>query len=89
MSHTPGPWRIEVSDGAKHLRSAKGDSLMCNMDFYPWTPDNPDDWTLIAAAPRLADELNRALAVIRSPQSFEVEQVCTDIESALRLAGVK
>ena len=55
--HTPGPWKIEMEDGDKHIRSASGESLMCDSEYYPWTPNNPKDWELIAAAPEMLQEL--------------------------------
>lgn len=44
---------------------------------------------LIAAAPQMAFELEKALTALRSPQSFDIDGVCSALESVLRLAGVK
>lgn len=65
MSHTPGPWIFshdadgswsEHDDplGVRYIRAAgKMGALLGGVKYYPWTPDNVDDWTLIAAAPDL------------------------------------
>lgn len=42
---------------------------------------------MITSKQTLWYELNRALAVIRSPQSFEIEGICSDIEKALHPTG--
>jgi hypothetical protein len=30
---------------------------MCDETYYPWVPDNPADWDLIAAAPDMLEAL--------------------------------
>lgn len=51
---------IVESDGDKYLRDADGNSLMCDMNYYPWTPNSESDWQLIAAAPDLLAALEAA-----------------------------
>lgn len=46
-----GPWRVEHSNGNTQIRDAAGNSLMCDEQYYPWTPDKAEDWNLISAAP--------------------------------------
>ena len=62
MAPTPGPWRLHFDED--HVRHIKTDttpgSLMCDMQYYPWCPDNLDDWHLIAAAPDLLAALRKA-----------------------------
>jgi hypothetical protein len=57
MSHTPGPWRIECDGDTRYsdwnMVGADGTSLMCNTQYYPWTPTKDEDWHLIVAAPEL------------------------------------
>jgi hypothetical protein len=64
MPHTPGPWQFgydntlgdsEHSDpkGARFIYDANGGSIMGGVRYYPWTPDNLEDWHLISAAPDL------------------------------------
>lgn len=53
---TRGPWEVKFSGGETHL-IADGDCIMCDMHYYPWAPENPADWHLIAAAPDLYDAL--------------------------------
>lgn len=48
---TAWPWKVEPEGGDDHLRSADGESLMCNTSYYPWTPDREEDWQFIASAP--------------------------------------
>lgn len=57
MKHSEGPWRIEYDGGDKHIRSASGESLMCDAQFYPWVPSNNADWNLIAACPAMLEAL--------------------------------
>ena len=58
--HTPGPWEIRYKNGDTHLYMA-GRSQMCDMTYYPWTPENPADWVLIAAAPDMYEALKEIL----------------------------
>jgi len=62
--HTPGPWRIELRGGDKYLYGAEPEqsALMCDMSYYPWTPDTDADWHLIAAAPDLLAALKAMLS---------------------------
>jgi len=60
MQHTPGPWELVVEDGDMKIvappqdpRLATRETLMCDMEYYPWCPSNEADWMLIAAAPEL------------------------------------
>ncbi len=59
--YTPGPWRVSYERGTTQIRSADNDSLMCDETYYPWVPDNQNDWTIIAAAPDLRDRYAAAL----------------------------
>lgn len=53
--HTPGPWTVTYEEGDLHIKSSDNTSLMCNMKYDQWTPDNEADWYLYAAAPDLLD----------------------------------
>jgi hypothetical protein len=68
MSHTPGPWDLKIApvdasdiywdersehDGPVRTIEARGEMLLVSQRFYPSTPENLDDWKLIAAAPDL------------------------------------
>jgi hypothetical protein len=44
-----GPWTVESDHGDLHLRSGDCDSLMCDMQYYPWAPGEAD-FRFIAAA---------------------------------------
>ena len=54
--HTPGPWRLTVDDtGVRRIEGTeplKG-ALMCDERYYPWCPEEIEDWRLISAAPDL------------------------------------
>ena len=50
--YTTGPWTVRDKRGDKHI-IADGDSIMCDMSYYPWAPYNDADWHLIAAAPEM------------------------------------
>jgi hypothetical protein len=56
-AHSPGPWRYERRDGDRYIYAADGESLQCDMDYYPWVSANEADWPLIAAAPELLEAL--------------------------------
>lgn len=49
--HTKGPWEFRKDDCWTIF--ADGSSIMGDMRYYPWVPDNEADWRLIAAAPQL------------------------------------
>lgn len=47
---TPGPWVITYEYGDKHMKGPEGQSLMCDMTYYPWTFSEQADWEFVAAA---------------------------------------
>lgn len=49
--HTKGPWEFRKDDCWTIF--ADGSSIMGDIQYYPWVPDNEADWHLIAAAPQL------------------------------------
>jgi hypothetical protein len=54
--HTKGPWTYKKINGIHNLMM--GDKCaMSSEDYYPWVPENPADWTLMAAAPDLLEAL--------------------------------
>ena len=53
--HTKGPWEFRKDDCWTIF--ADGSSIMGDMQYYPWVPDNEADWRLIAAAPELLEAL--------------------------------
>lgn len=57
--HTPGPWSFLRQDGDQHreICAATGESLMGDVQYYPWAPDRDEDWALIAAAPEMLEAL--------------------------------
>jgi len=61
MSHTPGPWTINHRDGSTKLDTPEG-CIMCDEQYYPWTPDKDEDWRLIAASPDMLALLKRYVA---------------------------
>lgn len=69
---TKGPWTLKYTGGETQLVMGDLGCQMCDMTYYPWTPENPDDWVLISAAPDLYDALYR----------LRVEM--TDTEASLR-----
>ena len=79
--HTPGPWR--VGPYYKHEVVSNSGVICCGPIE---TEQSRTNARLIAAAPRLYEELFRALAVIRNPQAFDTEGVCEDIAEALQQA---
>lgn len=56
-----GPWKKVFRNGATHIEDADGNSLMCDEQYYPWTPDKDEDWNLIAAAPDMYETLKNLL----------------------------
>lgn len=70
--HTPHsqlPWKVEWNDGALHMRSADGESLMCNEQYYPWVPRERKDWDFIVRAvnnhERLLEALNGLVGLVQ------------------------
>jgi hypothetical protein len=59
--HTPGPWRYEMRDSDRVIAAADGESLFCDMRYYPWCSSNEADWPLIAAAPEMYAALKDAI----------------------------
>lgn len=62
--HTPGPWKMVFEDGDRKIiappqdpRLGLRETLMCDMQYYPWCPTKEADWRLIAAAPELLEAL--------------------------------
>ena len=51
---TPGPWQVRYERGCTHIYMGDAGSQMCDETYYPWVPENLDDWELISAAPDLA-----------------------------------
>lgn len=62
MPHTLGPWRLAFDSefDSSEIESADGVSLMGSETFYPWVPENPADWHLIAAGPEMLEALEEA-----------------------------
>lgn len=59
--HTPGPWVLVngkncMGNPMLEIKADK-ESLMCDEPYYPSTPTNKADWTLVAAAPELLEAL--------------------------------
>lgn len=52
-THSPGPWELCYEMGNSVIKTADGESIMCDMTYYPWVPEEEEDWRLIAAAPEL------------------------------------
>lgn len=59
--YTPGPWSFVEESGDCKLKNSSGETMMCDMSYYPWTPDSKEDWQLIAAAPELLEALKMLL----------------------------
>jgi hypothetical protein len=58
------PWSFAPKIGeCWAINDAEGDSFMGHQTYYPWTPDNINDWKLIALAPTIAAELIKERAV--------------------------
>ena len=82
---TPGPWTFERNGGDRYIRGG-GTALMCDTDYYPWTPTSDDDWSLIAAAP----EMYEALQKIANGMAFkqDAEGVCVSDARTVALAAL-
>jgi len=69
---TEGPWRVDYTIGDRYLMSADGESLMCDMTYYPWVPEEQADWDFIAAARQLVPDL---IAHARAQEALIAELV--------------
>lgn len=78
VSHTPGPWRVTEEDGDRELLAANGESLMCDLQYYPWTPASDADWRLIAAAPELLEALTMIHRVMIQRNMMDDEREVVD-----------
>ena len=74
--HSPGPWQITREMGETHIRTADNESIMCDMRYYPWVPDDQDDWNLISAAPELLSALTecREICLIADDDGISVSE---------------
>jgi hypothetical protein len=85
-AHTPGPWTIRREDGDRYLESpGHFGALMCDTQYYPWTPDSDEDWNLIAAAPELLEAL---IEIRRHPWALP-EPVVNQMDAAIAKARGK
>jgi hypothetical protein len=53
---TRGERKFVKQDGERHLKIG-GQSVMCDMKYYPWIDLMDGDWKMIAAAPAMAEAL--------------------------------
>jgi len=53
----PEKLNIVRDDGDTHIYTESGESIMCNMNYYPWVPEKIGYWNLFAASPDLYDAL--------------------------------
>lgn len=52
--HTPGPWQLVFTGREREIvATASNETLMCDLDYYAWCPNEDADWKLIASAPDL------------------------------------
>ena len=84
---TPEPCKVYVTpDGFAEIIKADEPILSDGPHFLLARDVDRNYAPYFAAAPDLYRELFRALAVICSPQSFEIENVCADIQAVLHKA---
>lgn len=50
MSNSPKPWTFTKENGARYVKDANGNSIMCDTRYYPWCPDDDEDWQTIVDA---------------------------------------
>ena len=63
---TEGPWEVKIEGGDAYLKAFDGTSLMCDMTYYPWVPERPQDWRFIAAARQLVPALSARVAELEA-----------------------
>lgn len=68
---TPGPWVVKFSHGDTAIYM-DGECTMCDMTYYPWVPENINDWHLIAAAPDLYEALEAMEDEFVSDEEFNI-----------------
>ena len=85
--HTPGPWRVSYERGNTQIRTADNTSIMSDETYYPWVPDNPSDWDLIAAAPEMLEALHNMVELARPYMRDDVQlQALQDARAAITKA---
>lgn len=70
---TSGPWTITYTDGNTNLMAGR-ETMMCDMTYYPWCPENQNDWLRIAQVPAMEAEIERLTA--------EIERLKADVSYA-------
>lgn len=82
---TEGPWSVEYKHGDTRLIQ-NGECTMCDMTYYPWTPDNLRDWEFFAAAPDLVRDLMAEVTRLRKDaikDKARVEELEADLARAV------
>lgn len=80
---TPGEWTLCYEGGCTHLDMIDHPDMksqMCDETYYPWVPDNLNDWKRIARVPRLE---RIALAAEELAKVIERSDPWEDIDAAL------
>lgn len=58
---TPGHWTITYTGGNTNLMAGR-ENMMCDETYYPWCPENQNDWLRIASVPAMEAEIERLTA---------------------------
>jgi len=68
---TPGPWGLDYTGGDTKLLAGR-ETLMCDMTYYPWCPENQSDWLRIALVPSMEAQIERLTAdLARAVEALE------------------
>jgi hypothetical protein len=83
MSHTPGPWELQIDQGEWTIKPLEGYYLFGNAQ-YPWVSQNKSDWHLIAASPELRKEVEGPTfmgePVLQKPKAGPEQEPVAEIE---------
>ena len=69
---TQGEWRVAYERGATNIYAGR-ESIMGDETYYPWVPENLNDWELIALAPSLARKVIAAEKLVEAATRLDDE----------------
>jgi hypothetical protein len=67
-----GPWKQARVNGSRGIINVDNKTIMCDEQYYPWTPDSDEEWSLITAAPIMYEALLKLSKGNRSPGVLEI-----------------
>jgi len=89
MTHSPGPWKLRIDRGDTVIEDADGRPVIVDTAYYPVSPSNDDDYSLIAAAPDLLEALCELYDAADSMAYACNSSMCDEAAQKARIAMLK